>query len=272
MGAWLHIGETGIISVYTGKVEVGQNARTSLTQAVAEELRAPLSSIQMVMADTALTPFDFGTVGSQTTPRMWPQIRKAAAAAREMLVDLASQKWTMDRGAITVVNGKVTAAGRSVGFGELTRGQNLTRTIPAAGALVPALEWKVAGTSVPKVNGRDIVTGAHRYTYDLKRPALQYGKVLYPPSFGAELISLDSSAAEKLPGIHVVHEGNFVGVTAPDAQAAEKALTALNAEWKTAPAEASASDVYAYFKKTAQSLCLGEPDLLSHRLHRARSP
>src|SRR5262249_15445663 len=91
LGAWLHIGEDGAISVYTGKVEVGQNARTSLTQAVAEELRAPLSSIRMIMADTDLTPFDFGTVGSQTTPRMWPQIRRAAAAAREMLFDLASQ-------------------------------------------------------------------------------------------------------------------------------------------------------------------------------------
>ena len=93
VGAWLHIGETGEITVYTGKVEVGQNARTSLTQAVAEELHAPIASIRMVMGDTALTPFDMGTFGSQTTPRMFPQIRKAAAAAREMLLDLAAQKW-----------------------------------------------------------------------------------------------------------------------------------------------------------------------------------
>ena len=76
---------------------MGQNARTSLTQAVAEELRAPLASIAMVMGDTELTPFDMGTVGSQTTPRMWPQIRRAAAAAREMLMDLAAQKWIVDR-------------------------------------------------------------------------------------------------------------------------------------------------------------------------------
>ena len=81
---------TARVTVYTGKVEVGQNARTSLTQAVAEELRTPVSSIRMVMGDTELTPFDMGTFGSQTTPRMWPQIRKAAAAAREMLIDLAA--------------------------------------------------------------------------------------------------------------------------------------------------------------------------------------
>ena len=99
IGAWLHIGETGVVTVYTGKVEVGQNARTSLTQAVVEELHAPVASVQMVMADTDLTPFDIGTVGSMTTPRMWPQIRQAAAAAREMLLDLAAQKWNVDRGA-----------------------------------------------------------------------------------------------------------------------------------------------------------------------------
>ena len=92
IGAWLHIGETGVVTVYTGKVEVGQNARTSLTQAVVEELHAPPASVTMVMGDTELTPFDMGTVGSMTTPRMWPQIRRAAAAAREMLLDLAARK------------------------------------------------------------------------------------------------------------------------------------------------------------------------------------
>ncbi len=68
IGAWLHIGEDGRITVYTGKAEVGQNIRTSLTQAVAEELHAPPSSIRLVMADTQLTPFDMGTFGSQSTP------------------------------------------------------------------------------------------------------------------------------------------------------------------------------------------------------------
>ena len=77
LSAWLHIGETGIVTVYSGKVEVGQNARTSLTQAVAEELHTPIESIHMVMGDTDLTPYDNGTVGSQTTPQMWPVIRRA---------------------------------------------------------------------------------------------------------------------------------------------------------------------------------------------------
>src|SRR5262245_15380403 len=142
IGAWLHVGEDGMITTYTGKVEVGQNARTSLTQAVAEELRAPVASIRIVMGDTALTPFDQGTVGSQTTPRMWPQIRRAAAEAREMLLDLASQKWSVERASVRIAEGKLTAGARSAGFGELTRGEKLTRAIPANVALAPAADWK----------------------------------------------------------------------------------------------------------------------------------
>jgi len=252
LNAWLHIGETGLVTVYSGKVEVGQNARTSLTQAVAEELHTPVASISMVMADTDLTPYDNGTVGSQTTPQMWPVIRRAAAAARETLIDLASQKWMVERASIRIEGGKVAAGSHSAGFGELTNGQKLTRTIAATVALAPAAEWKVAGTSVAKVNGREIVTGAHKYTYDTKLPGMLYGKVLYPPSFGATLVSLESSAAEALPGVKVVRDGDFVGVTAPDPFTAEQAVAALKAEWKPVVAEASSKDVYSYFKKNSR--------------------
>ncbi|MBZ5625802.1 MAG: molybdopterin-dependent oxidoreductase [Acidobacteriia bacterium] len=264
VSAWLHIGEDGMVTAFTGKVEVGQNSRTSLTQAVAEELRAPVASIRMIMGDTTLTPFDMGTFGSQTTPQMWPQMRKAAASAREMLVDLASQKWMVERASISIANGKVTAGGRSAGFGELTRGEKLAKTITTNAALTPATEWKVAGTSVPKVEGRAMVTGAHKYAYDIKRPGMHHGKVLYPPSFGATLASLDGSAAEAMPGVNVVREGDFVGVTAPDAPTAERALAALKADWKQVPAEASSRDVYPYFKKTSRDGDASKPQLTSY--------
>jgi isoquinoline 1-oxidoreductase len=264
LSAWLHIGENGIVTVYTGKVEVGQNARTSLSQAVAEELHTPVASVRMVMGDTDFTPFDMGTFGSLTTPRMWPQIRKAAATAREMLVDLAAEKWSVDRSAVSIVNGKATAGSRSAGFSELAKGQKLTRTIPTSAAVTPATEWKVAGTSVAKVNAREIVTGAHRYTFDMKRPGMLYGKVLYPPSFGATLVSLDSSAAEAMPGVKVVHEGDFVGVTASDPSTAEKAVAALKAEWKQLVAETSSRDVFDYFRKTAQNAPGPNPNLTTY--------
>ena len=258
LSAWLHIGETGVVTVYSGKVEVGQNARTSLTAAVAEELHAPVSSIRMVLGDTGLTPYDMGTVGSMTTPLMWPVIRRAAAAARETLVDLASQKWMVERSTIQVADGRVIAGAHSAGFGELTHGEKLTRTIAANSELAPASAWKIAGTSLAKVDARDIVTGAHKYTYDRKTPGMLYAKVLYPPSFGATLLSLDSAAAEAIPGVQVVRDGDFVGVAAPDSFTAEKAVAALQAEWKPLAAEASSKDVYAYFKKNARDAADGE--------------
>jgi isoquinoline 1-oxidoreductase len=252
IGAWLHIGETGVVSVYTGKVEVGQNARTSLTQAVLEELDAPPESVRLVMGDTELTPYDMGTVGSMTTPRMWPQIRRAAAAAREMLLDLAARNWSVDRAALAIAGGRVSAGDRSASFGELARGEKWTRTIPANVPLTAAAEWKVAGKSLPKVTGRAIVTGAHKYSWDLKRPGMLYAKVLYPPQFGATLLSLDASAAEAMPGVKVVHEGNFVAVAAPEAETTAKAVAALKAQWKPVTAEADHHSVYQYFKQTAQ--------------------
>lgn len=253
LGAWLHIGQDGVVTAYTGKVEVGQNARTSLSQAVAEELRVPVASVRMIMGDTAQVPFDMGTFGSQTTPRMWPQIRKAAATAREMLTDLAAQQWSVERSSVKIADGKVTSGSRSAGFGELTKGQKLTQTIPAAAALTPLSDWKVAGTSVAKVDGRAFVTGAHKYTYDLKRPGMLYGKILYPPSYGATLESLDGAAAEMMSSVTVVRDGDFVGVTAADPQTAEKALTALKATWNQKPAEASSADIYAHLKRTGQN-------------------
>lgn len=182
IGAWLHIGEDGAITVYTGKAEMGQNIRTSLAQAVAEELHAPLASIHMRMGDTDLTPYDSGTSGSRTTPSMAPQLRKAAAAAREVLIDLAAEKWKRDRSSLAAADGKVidTKTKQSTTFGELTKGQKLVKTIGEDVRLTPADKWRIAGKSVGKVTGRAVVTGRHEYPSDIKRPGMLYGRVLRP--------------------------------------------------------------------------------------------
>src|SRR5271163_2863893 len=107
ISAWLHIAGDGSVTVYTGKVEMGQNIRTSLAQQVAEELRVPLGGISLIMGDTFLTPFDRGTFGSQTTPIMGPQLRNVSAAARENLIDLASQRWKMNRSSLIAEDGRI---------------------------------------------------------------------------------------------------------------------------------------------------------------------
>jgi len=237
VSAWIHIAEDGTITVFCGKTEWGQNVRTSMTQAVAEELRTPVSMIKMVLADTQLVPYDAGTFGSQSTPQMAPRLHRVAAAAREALVDLAAEHFKVDRGVLTVADGKITRAGggESVGFGQLTKGQKLVRQVDDKIQATPASEWKVCGTSVPKVNGRDFVTGKHKYTSDVKLPGMLHAKVLRPPAFEATLTSVDTKAAEAMPGVTVVRDGNFVGVTAPDSLTAQHAINAIRAEWSSKP-------------------------------------
>jgi nicotinate dehydrogenase subunit B len=252
IGAWLHISEEGVVTAYTGKVEVGQDIRTSLSQAVAEELRLPLESIRLVMADTELTPFDAGTFGSRTTPTMNPQLRKAAAAARELLVDLAADQMKVERASLVVAGGRITHSSttQSLGFGELSKGQKLMKAIGEGALTTPPDRWQVAGKSTPKVRGRAIVTGEHRYTSDMKRPGMLYGKVLRPAAFGATLSSVDVKAAEGMAGVTVVRDGNFVGVTAPSRELTSRAIAAIRADWKTTP-QPSAKEIFDYFKKNA---------------------
>jgi len=250
--AWLHIGEDGAITVFTGKAEVGQNIRTSLTQAIAEELRAPIASIKMVMADTQLVPFDMGTFGSQTTPQMASRLHRIGAAAREALLDLAADHFKADRATLIIADGKVSKTGgaESVTFGELTKGQKLVKSAEHEGSVTPAADWKIAGTSVPKVDARDFVTGRHKYSSDMAMPGMLHGCVLRPTAFRASLDSVDTKAAEAMPGVKIVRDGDFIGVTAPDALTAEHAVESINARWN-APSQVSSSDLFDHLRKSA---------------------
>jgi len=254
IAAWLHIAEDGSITVYTGKVEMGQNIRTSLTQQVSEELRIPPASIHLIMGDTALVPYDMGTFGSRTTPTMGPQLRRVSAAARENLIDLAAQRWQVDRSNLLAKDGKVQdpQSRKSVTYGELTKGQELVKLVADAPVLESPAEWKIAGASASKVDGRAFVTGEHKYTSDVVRPGMLYGKVMRPAQFKATLKSLDDGEAQKLPGITVVHDGNFVGVTASDSAGATKALQALRAEW-SAPQQTSEATLFQDLKNAGTS-------------------
>jgi len=249
ISAWLHIGEDGTVTVFTGKVEVGQNARTSLSQAVADELRVPFESVALVMGDTSLCPYDMGTFGSRTTPYMAPQLRRAAAAGRDVIVGIAAQKWNVDRSRLVAENGKVRdpQTGRVASFAELAKGRQFTQTIPADADPTFADHWTIAGKSEPKVDGRDFVTGRHRYTSDLQRPGMLYGRIVRPAAFGATLISADATAAKMMSGVVVVIDGDFVGVAAPTELEAARAAASVDAKWKTAP-QPSGKDIFEYLK------------------------
>ena len=252
--SWLHVGEDGIVTGFTGKAEIGQNIRTSLAQTIADELRVPFESVRMVTADTALTPFDAGTFGSRTTPTMTPQFRRVAAAARDLLIAVAAKEWNVAAEGLVAVDAKVTdpASGRSLRYAELTRGKTLAQNVPAEDPVTPAAQWTIAGKPVPKVDGRAFVTGRHQYTSDLHPAGMLHGKILRPPSFGATLTSYDDSAAKAMIGVFVVRDGDFVGAAAPSEHEAQNALDAIHAQWKEVP-QISHQELFTFLKQNASS-------------------
>ena len=264
IAARLHIDRDGTITVMTSKVEVGQGSRAEITQAAAEELRLDPAHVRLIMADTALTPDDGMTAGSGSTPRTVPSVRSGAAAARELLVDLAAKRWNTDRAALRVQDGAITqeAKKRKISYAELAQAddfaKSLARPIPGNVAVAPVSEWKVMGTSVLRPNARDIATGAHHYPSDIVRPGMLFGKILRPPSFNATLESIDLAAARAMPGVTVMREGSLVGCAAATSYAAQQAVETLGttAKWKTKP-QISSKELFSHFRSTAQGSMAG---------------
>src|SRR5262249_38957093 len=151
--------------------------------------------------------------------------------------------------------GKLTdrSTGRSLDFGALTQGKKLMEVIGEDATTSPAEKWSIAGQSVPKVDGLDFVTGRPKYASDVKREGMLHGKVLRAPAYGRAptftptLKSVDTSRAEAMPGVIVVHEGPFVGVAAPDEATAARAIAAIRAEWD-ATERASENTLFAAFQ------------------------
>jgi isoquinoline 1-oxidoreductase len=253
IASWIHIAENGAVTVFTGKVEMGQNIRTSLTQQVAEELRVRPGDITLTMGDTDLTPYDMGTFGSRTTPQMGTQLRNISAGARELLIEMAARRWNVQPNSLVASNGSISTrdGAHTATYGELTRGERIVKVIGDDPPTTPPAEWKIAGEPLAKIDGRAFVTGSHRYTSDMTRPGMLYGKVLRPAGFNATLTSLDDSGARGMPGVQVVRDGNFVAVAAPDAETALRAVQALRAQWSVPP-QPSDSELFDYLRKNVE--------------------
>ena len=252
----LHIGEDGSITVLTGKVEVGQGSRTEILQAAAEELRVAPEMLRVMLADTAITPDDGSTAGSRTTPATVPVVRRACAAAREMLVRVAAEEWNLDISHLRVEEGAVAHAGKRLVYADLARSKQLTaasdNSVPRGVPLTKTADWSVLGRTLLKTNAREVVDGTHRYPSDIVRPGMLYGAVLRPPRYGALLDSVDLTRGKELSAV-VVRDGEFVGCAAKTSYEARAALEAIRktARWRTAP-HPSSEHLGAYLKRRAQ--------------------
>lgn len=254
--ARIHVANDGTLTVLTGKIEMGQGARTELTQAAAEELRVPVSQIQLVMGDTDLVPDDGLSAGSRTTPSTVPSVRQGAAAARKLLVELAAIKWDVEAGSLEVRDGKIThaASQRTLTYADLAKSgeaaEALKQAVPSDVSLTQVNRWRLMGTPVPRTNRRDLVTGAHQYPSDYSRPGMLYGKVLRAPSYGARLVSVDLAPAKAMTHVVAVQDGTFVGVAAPTTFLAGQAMKVIEstAKWEISP-HPSSKDLFDTLQK-----------------------
>jgi CO/xanthine dehydrogenase Mo-binding subunit len=229
LDSWLRIDADGSATIFTGKVELGQGILTALAQIAAEELDLPFARVAMISGDTAQTPDEGYTSGSQSIENSGTAIRLACAEARALLVNEAAKRLELTTDALTVSEGVISGPdGRNLGYGELAAGLDLRREVTATATPKPLGEQKIVGRSVPR---RDIpakVTGGAAYVQDIRLPGMVHGRVMRPPRYGARLDNVDERAARTIPGVTaVVRDGSFVGVVAEREEQAVKARGAL---------------------------------------------
>ena len=233
--AYLAIGADGRVTVFSGKIEMGQGVLTSLAQMAAEELGADLASIDMVLGDTDRCPWDAGTFGSMSTRFFGPALRAAAAKARGIVQTLAATKLGVPADRLTIANGVASVAGqpdRRVSFAELADGVRIAATVSQAAVLRSAGDFTVMGRSPKRLDGVQKVTGSAKYAADIRLSGMLYARVLRPPLHGATLTKAATTAAEKMPGVLVIKRGDMVAVLHADPEAAASALAQIQADWR----------------------------------------
>jgi isoquinoline 1-oxidoreductase len=252
--AFLHIDERGHVTCFTGKIEMGQGPITSLPQMLAEELDVSLDDITMVMGDTDLCPFDMGTWGSMTTSVFGTVWRTAAAEARGALLELAAESLKVPVAQLSVERGVVADArdpSRRVTYGQLTRGRSIERRVATKPDLKGPSQFQVIGKPLLRKDSRDKVTGKAVYSGDIRLPGMLYARVLRAPAHGAVLKHVDTSEAQGIAGVVLVHEPDLVAVLHELPDAADDALGKLRAEFEPSPSTLDDTTIHAHLEQAA---------------------
>jgi nicotinate dehydrogenase subunit B len=232
--AFLQIAEDGTITCFTGKIEMGQGIITSLAQEMAEELNVPFEKVRMVMGDTDLCPYDQGTWGSMTTRIFGPRMRAAAAEARGVLVDMASVQMGVPASQLEVRDGVITDTknpANKVTYGQLAKGKKIEKFLDDKPAPEDFSKFTYVGKSLKRSDAYLKVTGRAKYCGDLKIPGMVHARILRPPSHGAKLVSADVSGAEKVEGVTVIRDGDFIAVISEDHDKADEAIVKIKADY-----------------------------------------
>jgi CO/xanthine dehydrogenase Mo-binding subunit len=250
--AFLKIGADGRVSGFAGKAELGQGATTALAQLLADELDVAFDSVDMTLGDTDLCPYDMGTFGSMCMPVLGPAVRGAAAEARAVLLQMAGERFGAPVERLRVKDGVVTDSGdatKRVTYGQLVEGRRIERhltNVPRKNAGA----FAAIGQSPRRKDALDKVTGKAKYAGDMMPPGLLHARILRPPAHGATLTSVDTSAAEKIPGVRVVKDNDLVAVLHERRDVADKAVALLKAQFRPAPAGVDDVSIFDHLLKT----------------------
>ncbi len=261
--AYLLIGSDGRVTVFSGKIEMGQGVMTSQAQMAAEELGVAVESIDMVLGDTDRCPWDMGTFGSMTTRMFGPALRAAAAEARLVLTRLAAEKLGVAPEKLVVEKGVVSVAdepARKTTYGELAQGKRIARLVNEKAVMRAASEFQVMGQPLRRIDAREQVTGRAQYAADLRPAGMLYARILRPPAHGATLGKLDTSAAQKTEGVTVVKRDDLVAVLHRDPEGAANALGLIKAEWKLPEATVDNETIFEHLVKAG-----GSPEVKENR-------
>jgi nicotinate dehydrogenase subunit B len=245
---WLAITPDGMVTAFSGKVELGTGVRTALAQIVAEELDVPFERVQLVMGDTARTPDEGYTAGSMTISSSGGALRNAAAEARRALLELASEKLDAGPDELSVHEGVILVThhpDRTISYAELMGGQKFNRQVTGRAPLKKPQDYTIVGTSVARVDFPAKFTGQRSFLQDLEVPGMLHARLVRPPNLKCRLVSLDESSVADLPGlVKVVQQGNFIGVIAEREEQAVLAAKKLKVTWQETPAFPAMPDLY----------------------------
>ena len=253
LDAWLAVRPDNTATLFTGKIETGTGVQTALAQFAAEELDFPFEQLDVVMGTTSLTVDQGPTYGSMTIRYAGPQIRHAAAAGRQALLDLAARHFGVPVGQLVAAQGAISVAGspdRSITYGKLVDGKRIDVEIGASGKgfelkVAPEVRTKdpatygVVGRPLPRKDIPGKVMAQFTYVQDVRVEGMLHGRVVRPYGVGATLQSVDEKGLEEIPGfVQVVRRENFLGVVAETEWAAIQAAARLGSQLNPAGPQA----------------------------------
>ncbi|OJA96845.1 xanthine dehydrogenase family protein molybdopterin-binding subunit [Burkholderia ubonensis] len=237
LDAWIKITPDGKVTVFTGKVELGTGVRTALLQVAAEELGMKPALITFLTADTGASPDEGLTAGSHTMADSGSALLNAAAQVRGLLVDAAAQQFGVDARLLTTADAVIKAPdGRTMRYGDAVRSVDLHRSATPTSPLKNPAAFAVIGTSLPRVDIPNKVTGGASYVQDMTLPDMLHARVVMPPVYDAKLLAFDEAAILKLPGVvRIVRNGSMLAVVARGEWQAVVAQRALAAGCRWSP-------------------------------------